>query len=245
MSTSVATGIRAGLETPRSTTSRTADRVVISGFETAAGQAIAQAFAQRSARLVLLAGAADDTVAMATGHLAAKAKSVTLLNTSGPSRADAVADAQSAIGALGGADTVVVVLALSPETLSEVGASPAADQALDGLVSGPVETIRVAANRMRVTWTKGTVIAVVVTPEGLAIREDLIARLVRSQVAGVVRGEAERLADDDIVVVAVSATETGLLTEGCVPELVDLVADLAATSMDRLSGLVYEAAFIG
>jgi NAD(P)-dependent dehydrogenase (short-subunit alcohol dehydrogenase family) len=245
MSTSVATGIRAGLETQRTTSPRTADRVVISGFETAAGQAIARVFAQKNARLVLLAGSADDTVAMAAGHLAAKAKSVSLLNTSGPSRADAVADAQTAIGALGGADTVVVVLALSPEMLRGVARGADPEQALDGLLSGPVETIRIAANRMRVTWTAGTVVAVVVMPEGLAIREDLVARLVKSQVAGVVRGEAERLADDGIVVVAVSATETGLPTEGCVPELADLVADLAGMPKDRLSGLVYEAAFTG
>jgi len=243
MSTSVATGIRAGLETQRTTTPRTADRVVISGFETAAGQAIARAFAHRSARLVLLADAADDAVAMAAGHLAAKAKSVSLLNATGHARADAVADAQTAIGALGGADTVVVVLALSPETLRAVGSAPAADQALDRLLSGPVETIRIAANRMRVTWTQGTVVAVVVVPEGLAIREDLVARLVKSELAGVVRGEAERLADDGIVVVAVSATEAEQPLEGCVPELADLVADLASTAKDRLSGLVYDATF--
>jgi len=241
MSTSVATGIRAGLEAQRKTTPRAADRVMISGFETAAGQAIAEALARRGARLVLQAHTSDDAVAMAAGRLAAKARSVSLLNTCGASRADAIADAQTAIATLGGADAVIVVVPFDHDALRGVVAARDGEQALGDMLARPIETIRIAANRMRVTWTAGTVVAVLVLPEGLSSREELVARLLKSQMAGVVRGEADRLADDGIVVVAVSATRSDEPNSGCIPELAELVAELAGGPADRLSGVVYEA----
>lgn len=239
MSASVAAKRVSGVQDPKTGT-EVRPRVVITGFESATAQDVAAAFAGTGARLVLQSAATTDAVAAAAGRLAERAPSISLVSRPLASQDDAQALVQAAVRALGGVDTVVSIVEVTPDDLDALGRTDDFEDGLADLLAGALNVCRVAGNRMAVTWTKGVVVNVLVLPGELQPRTELLSRVVKSALASMTRIEAERFADAEIRVVAVAA-RTGSIGAGCVPDLFALLGELTAPSASDLSGVVYEA----
>ncbi|MFZ4807550.1 MAG: SDR family oxidoreductase [Hyphomicrobiaceae bacterium] len=239
MSAGVATGFVTGIQPARASVPAARDRVLLAGFHSEAGQGIATALADRGARLVVQAGCASDAVAIATGRLAGRAHAISLYTGALATRADALATTQAAIRSLGGLDAAVIVMDVTRETLAAAVRSGGLEDAVADALGAPLEMIRVAANRMGVTWTRGTIVVVLVEPDGLCARSQLAFGVIKAALAGMVRGEAARLAGDEIRIVAVGAAAAP--EAGCIPHVGDLVAALTGSAEAALSGVMFEA----
>ena len=239
MSAGVATGLVTGIQSARAPAPATRDRILLAGFHSEAGQAIAAALADRGARLVVQAACASDAVAIATGRLAGRAPAISLYTGALATRADALATTQAAIRSLGGLDAAVIVMDVTSDGLAAAVRSGDIEEAVAAALGAPLEMIRVAANRMGVTWTRGTIVVVLVEPDGLCARSQLAFGVIKAALAGMVRGEAARLAGDEIRIVAVGAAAAP--EAGCIPHVGDLVAALTGSAEAALSGVMFEA----
>ena len=242
MSTSVIAGFASNVREDRQAADVTRDRVLVTAFDSAAGRAIASAFADTGARLVLQTASDDDTVAAAAGRLSARATGVSLHTAPLDGHDDALAATRAAIRALGGIDAVVVVTELSPRDLVEAAATGDVEQLSASTLAGAIAMIRVAANRMGLTWTEGALVIVLVEPEGLTGVFETLAALVKTDLATLVRREAERFAGQGIRVNAIHAAGSGSDDpHQCIPALADLATRLARRAPDGLTGLVFQA----
>lgn len=216
------------------------ERILIAGFDTPAGLAAAQAFAGRHARLVLQAAVSSADVAREAGHLAAQAKSVSLHATPFCERRHVIETVQAAVHTLGGIDAAVVAIDLKPDDLAAAAQGQGIEALLVAKLAPVLELVNVAANRMGLTWTRGTIFAVLSLPPVRDAREALVAQILKATLAGLVRREAERLAGQEIAVLAIVASPDADWS-ACTPDVGSLAARLACEDDGMLSGVVYEA----
>ncbi len=109
----------------------------------------------------------------------------------------------------------------------------------------PVHVTRIVANRMRLTLNEGLVLNVVTMPAPRTAGEAALAGIVRSALAAVTRGEAQRWAPQGIRVNAVGPSATmadsgaSLASE---PDIAALALYLASRPGRTLTGQVFDAA---
>jgi NAD(P)-dependent dehydrogenase (short-subunit alcohol dehydrogenase family) len=243
MSTSVVAGSESCIRGAKPSAETVRDRVLVAGFDTPAGRIIANAFADVGARLVLQSAAADDDgVAAAAGRLATRAHALTLHAAPLDGHDDALAATRAVIRALGGIDAAIIVAKLDARDLVEAAATGDIEQLAASSLAGAIAMIRVAANRMGLTWTEGALVVVLAEPAGLTGVFETLASIVKAELATVVRHEAQRLASQGIRVYAVHTLPSGAEHDGhCLPDVGALVTRLARHGDGDLSGLVFEA----
>ena len=109
----------------------------------------------------------------------------------------------------------------------------------------PVHVTRIVANRMRLTLNEGLVLNVVTMPAPRDAGEAAIAGIVRSALAAVTRGEAQRWAPQGIRVNAVGPSATMVRTRrrlASEPDIAALALYLASRPGRTLTGQVFDAA---
>lgn len=216
-------------------------RVLITGASGALGVEIARAFADSRARVILQTpGDAAEAQALAE-IVACSALDVRLFG--GPlDDADAkLRFVRDAVQCFGGLDCVINIAHVT----GPVGNTDAAvESAVTELLSLPVITTKVAANRMRMMRTEGLILNLVAEERGAGRDVRLVAAIARSSLASLTRNEAQTWSTDGIRINAIVPADPRLSGASCItgaPDIATLILHLASERGHQLSGLVFEA----
>lgn len=222
-------------------------RALVTGASTVAGRAIATALAAHHTRL-LIQTRPGSTVP--TGEAALLARAAALLAVDGDvaGREAAIAFAQQAAAAFGGLEVVVNVIEPDSRAMLAAIAADAVEDLMADLITAPLEITRVAANRMRLTLTKGVVINVLSLPQSLNGPQAMVAAVARSCLADMTRREAARVAADGVRVNMVTTPmplpstgpDASGPAAGLIPALANLALAVASPGQGVPSGLVLE-----
>lgn len=215
-------------------------RVLVVGVTARHGIDIARAFAEHRARLVLhVTEPSPETETL--GEVLAPVASDLAIYTDPLRRAeDIVALARKAISVFGGIDAVVVLVPLAPPArpdLSDIEAE------ISNRLLAPCLIARVAANRMKLFGTGGTILHVAHLDADADATAHAFAVAVKATLSTMVRVDAATWAPDGIRVAAVAPPSGrsgghGLAGE---PDIAALALFLAAGRGASLTGQMFEA----
>jgi NAD(P)-dependent dehydrogenase (short-subunit alcohol dehydrogenase family) len=203
-------------------------RVLLTGLTSASGFDIARAFADHGAHLILQSPEQSPEMTELVAVLAESTSEIRLFNTPLESDGDAARLMQAAIEASGGIDAVVN---LAPIALSDIEALETPED-VEGLISEalrlPLRVTEIAANRMRLVWTEGSILNVVRVPGGIGGRAMMLADVLRAELAELTRGLARQWAAHGIRVNAIAPPSSVAAMAG---EVQASDADLAAVAL--------------
>lgn len=220
-------------------------RALITGLSTAHGVDLARAFADHGGHLYLHMGE-DSTEAEALLEvLAQSAQEVHATAQPIAGRQQAIWLAQTAAQKLSGLDLVINLVSMADTGLAPDASVQAIEDTVAGRLGSALEITRVAANRMRTTWTEGLILNILVVPPGGSQSDVALACIARSALASLTRVEAERAADAGVRingigprdVLAPRATESVLRNE---PDIAALALYLASRRGRELTGQVFD-----
>jgi NAD(P)-dependent dehydrogenase (short-subunit alcohol dehydrogenase family) len=220
-------------------------RVLITGLSPACGVDVARRFADHRGRLVLHATAASPELDAVTTVLAETASEVKLFIDACGDTDSSIRFAKTAAQAFGGLDVVVNLIPLSTADLNNRSSIDDIEDLVSEKLMLPVHVTRIVANRMQLTLNEGLVLNVMTMPAPRTGSESALAGVVRSALAAVTRGEAERWAPKGIRVNAVGPSamvpDAGarLASE---PDIAALALYLASRPGRTLTGQVFDAA---
>jgi len=221
-------------------------RVIVTGLTPALGVDLALAFAERKAEMCLNAADASPEMTEVAALLSQSATSIRLVSGRLRTRDDQTAFAQRSAETLGGIDALVnLVLVTRAECAAIRSETEIEDFAAQKL--GPALAItQVVANRMRVTWSEGTILNVVSMPAPETEREAAVAGYLRTLLAAMTKGEAAAWAGDAIRINAAGpkATVFDHTSGACLssePDLAALALTLASHKGRKLTGYVFDA----
>lgn len=218
-------------------------RVLITGLSRAHGVDIARAFAEHRTRLVLHV-AEDCAETQAVAEIAARSTLEMRMFTGPLSDADAsVRFARTALKSFSGLD-VVINIADGWHLVSDATADEhEVERAVSAALTPAYVISRIAANRMRTTWTEGLILNILPEPADESPRLRALAAVARATIASMTRAEAERWAGHGIRIngVAPPTLSAGLgATLSCEPGIAALALQLASSRGRDLSGLVFD-----
>lgn len=216
-------------------------RVLITGLTASGGVDVARAFAEHKARLIVQTPDLSPDLVELTAHLSEVACEVRLFDEPIQNQESAIRLAQKSATAFGGFDVVINFITASKAPISG-DYDDLADYVSKTLLPATLVT-RVAANRMRLMHTEGSILNVVSMAPPAGRREAGVATLVRATLSDLTRREAQAWADAGIRINAIgprSADGMGhcLASE---PEIAALALYLASRKGRQLSGQVFDA----
>lgn len=216
-------------------------RVLITGLTARGGVDVARSFADHRARLVIQTPDLSPELIELTAHLSEHACEVRLFDELIEDQDSAIRLAQKSATAFGGLDVVINFIS-APEAPVSGDYDELADYVSRTLLPATLVT-RVAANRMRLMHTEGSILNVVSMAPPANRRESGVATLVRATLSDLTRREAQAWADAGIRINAIgprSADGMGhcLASE---PEMASLALYLASRKGRQLSGQVFDA----
>lgn len=223
-------------------------RILITGLATDRGVDVARAFAEQGCRMVLHAagmGAEDDAILEMLSLTAAE------LQVYSEPLADAettVRFAQSAASAFGGLDAAINVLALDTRRVPRTASAEEIERAVADQLYHACLVTRVAANRMRLTWSEGVILNVMTCTQPHDEPDAQIVALARTMLAGMTRSEARQWADQAIRINAVAPSGEAHSAGQCLasePDIAALALFLASGRGQGLSGLVFNSSVTG
>jgi NAD(P)-dependent dehydrogenase (short-subunit alcohol dehydrogenase family) len=221
-------------------------RVLLTGVGLRHGVDIARVFADHGTRLVLHM---TDTGAEADALLEVLARSAVELRVYSEPLEDsqaAVQFTQRAARAFGGLDAVVNLVEMTPEDVARAMLVQDVEELLAETLRAAWLVTRVAANRMRLTWTEGLILNILKMPPPRDARDSALGDVMRAALAAMTRSEASHWADQAIRVNAIGPRgRCGASPAGaCMtsePEVAALALYLASKRGRNLSGHVFDA----
>lgn len=218
-------------------------RVLITGLTPSAGVDVARAFAEHKACLVLQSPDECPEITELCAVLSETASEIKLYNEPIAGNDDAVRLAQNAAQAFGGLDAVINIISLTPADLKSARSYPEIEQLVSDKLLPATLITRVAANRMRLTMTKGSILNIVLCPEPADGAEAALIGVVRSALAALTRGEATAWAGEELRVNAIGPRSEP--SNGAVlasePDIAFLALYLAGKKGRQLTGQVFDA----
>ena len=218
-------------------------RVLVTGLELQAGVDVARAFAEQGCRIVLHTTASGAEADAVLEMLAQTASELQVYSDPLTDIESTTRFAQTAAKTFSGVDAVVNLIHLDLRALS----TEVLDGDFEAAIARRLQTARVitriAANRMRLTWSEGLVFNVLVSTPPQNNAETALLSMARAMLASMTRSEASEWADQAIRINAVApvldSTEAGacLVSE---PQVAALAMFLASSRGRDLSGLVFD-----
>lgn len=224
-------------------------RVLVTGVEASRGVDLVRAFGDHGCRMVLQVPEISGEVDALLAHVAQTALSIHVHHDSIDEAEDALRFAQSAAKHYGGFDIVVNLIALNTADLRSAETFEELEDLISGRFQAAARTTAVAANRMGLTWTHGSVLNVLTMPEALSVGEAAVAGLARSAMQVLTRGEAQKWAAQAVRINAVvprSSLMPGMPHEcdnflRSEPDMAALALYLASSDGEGLTGMIFEA----
>ena len=221
-------------------------RVVITGLTAAIGVDLARSFAERKARLIIQAPEATPEMTEIGAFLAEAAPELKIYDTAFGDALSPARFAQSAAQAFGGIDALVNLVAVTREECAAVSELHEIEALIVAKLSHVNEITAIAANRMALTWTEGTILNVLVMPTPQTAREAAVAGMLRTALAAMTVDKARQWAGDAIRINAVGPKATTLdqNSGACLtsePDIAALALYLASRKGKSLTGHVFDA----
>ena len=220
-------------------------RILITGLSAAAGVDIARAFADINTRLIVHTTDMQPEITALVALLSQSAAEMKLYTDPIARPDDAIRLAQNAQQAYGGLDAVINLQSISRTEMQNISTQQQVETLIAAKLSPLTHITHVAANRMRVVLSEGSVLNVLTAPKPQNAREAAIAGIARTALAAMTRGEAGQWADQAVRINgigprSITAQSTGaLLTNE--PDLAALALYLASKRGKTLSGHVFDA----
>jgi NAD(P)-dependent dehydrogenase (short-subunit alcohol dehydrogenase family) len=224
-------------------------RVLLTGVTASFGVDIARAIADHKAELVLQMPDTSPELTEVTALLAQHATSLKVFNDPMTTREAARALVKAACKDQGGIDAAINLIHFSKDDLAGLTSEAAIDGMIAAKLSAALELTRVAANRMSVTWTHGSILNIVLMDEPTTPAETAITGIVRAALAAMTRGEAETWAEHAIRINAVGPRTGDIVGDGAAPigaslrsepEIASLALYLAGRTGRQLTGHVFD-----
>jgi NAD(P)-dependent dehydrogenase (short-subunit alcohol dehydrogenase family) len=222
-------------------------RALITGLSPACGVDVARKFADHRARLVVHATAASPELDAVATMLAETASEVKLFTDACRDSESSIRFAKAAAQAFGGLDVVINLIPICAADMQDRASIDEVEDFVAEKLMLPLHVTRIVANRMQLTLNEGLVLNVMTMPAPHHAGEAAIAGIVRSALAAVTRGEAQRWAPQGIRVNAVGPGAT-VPDPGAVlasePDIAALALYLASRPGRTLTGQIFDAAGI-
>lgn len=219
-------------------------RVLLTGVSEDCGVDTARAFADHKASLVLQSSDTSPKMTELVSLLAETATEIRFFNH--PIGGEPVRFAQTAAQAFSGLETVVNFISFTPDEIADTASHTGIEDLVARKLEAALEITRVAANRMGLTWTEGSILNVVTLPPVASDRDIALSGFVRTALAAMTKGEANAVAGRAIRINAIGPRshipgETGgaCLSNG--PEIASLALHLASKKGRQLTGHVFDA----
>jgi 3-oxoacyl-[acyl-carrier protein] reductase len=221
-------------------------RVLITGISSDAGVDVARAFASHRTHLIMQTADTSPAMTEVAALLTESATNLQVFNEPLETRDAARRFAQTASQIHGGLDAVVNLISISPDDIAGLATEDDVETFISDKLSAQLELTRVIANRMRTTWTEGSILNAVLMPEPATQREVAVGGLIHAALAAMTRGEAQAWAEHAIRINAIGPRGTtpagaALSSE---PEVASLALYLASKKGRSLSGQMFDAAHI-
>ena len=221
-------------------------RIVLTGLSTTLGVDLARAFAERKARLVIQSAERSPEMIELTALLASSASELTLIDLPFSAADTPTRFAQRAAKDLGGIDTAINLMSV---TQTELNAVDTLEEIEDFIVAklGPLREItEVAANRMALTWSEGSILNAIVAPTPQTARDAAILGMLRHALAAMTTDLARRWSGDVVRINAIGpkATTLDAMSGACLtsePDIATLALYLASRKGRTLTGHVFDA----
>lgn len=218
-------------------------RVLVTGLELQAGVDVARAFAEHGCRIVLHTTASGAEADAVLEMLAQTASELQVYSDPLTDIESTTRFAQTAAKTFSGVDAVVNLIHLDLRALS----TEVLDGDFETAIARRLQTARVitriAANRMRLTWSEGLVFNVLVSTPPQNNAETALLSMARAMLASMTRSEASEWADQAIRINAVAPVLDSTEAGACIvsePQVAALAMFLASSRGRDLSGLVFD-----
>jgi 3-oxoacyl-[acyl-carrier protein] reductase len=220
-------------------------RILITGLSAVAGVDVARAFAEINTRLIVHTTDMQPEVTALVALLSQSAAEMKLYTDPIARPDDAIRLAQNAQQAYGGLDAVINLQSISRAEMQNISTQEQVEALIAAKLTPLTHITHVAANRMRVVLSEGSVLNVLTAPKPQNAREAAIAGIARTALAAMTRGEAGQWADQAVRINGVgprSLTDqpagASLTSE---PDLAALALYLASRRGKTLSGHIFDA----
>lgn len=221
-------------------------RVVVTGLSSSFGVDLARAFADRKGRLYIQTAESSPEIVELAALIAETAGDLTLIDTPFSASQTPTRYTQQAAQHLGGFDTVVNLVSLTQAELDAVETQDEIETLLVGKLGILHEVTAVAANRMALTWSEGTILNIVAAPTPRTGRDAAILGMLRNALAAMTADLASRWSGDVVRINAIGpkATTLDTMSGACMtsePDIAALALYLASRKGRTLTGHVFDA----
>jgi NAD(P)-dependent dehydrogenase (short-subunit alcohol dehydrogenase family) len=179
-------------------------RVLITGLTSAAGFDVARSFADHGARLIIQSPEDSPEMTELATVLAESSSEIRLFNDPLASDGEAVRLVQSAVQDFGGLDTVINLTTIEADAVRKLATYEDVEDVVLNALRLPLRLTEVAANRMRLVWTEGSILNVVRLADVTGGRAMMLADVLSTELAELTRGLARDWAEHGIRVNAVA-----------------------------------------
>ncbi|MGH6816910.1 MAG: SDR family oxidoreductase [Hyphomicrobiaceae bacterium] len=219
-------------------------RVLVTGLGPTSGVDIARAFADHGARLVLQTSDTSAEMQAVLEMLAHTASDIGVFHEPLQTAAQATSFARMAVGRFGGLDVVVNLIPFDLSDLEPAPTMAMIEEAIAARIRVPYTLMRVAANRMQLTWTEGSIVNVLTTSVPRSRAEASFAALAGTVLATMTRVEAGQRAAQAVRINAIvpgrNADWREPVRQASGPEIANLTLLLASRRGKNLSGLSFD-----
>lgn len=221
-------------------------RVLITGLTSKCGFDVARAFADSGARLILQSPEQSPEMVELAAVLAESARDIRLFNDPLDGDSEAARLVQSAVREFGGIDAVINIVRVETGAADRLDTHEDVEALVAEALHRPLQLTEVAANRMRLVWTEGSILNVVRVAGASGGRALMIADMLRAALADLTRSLATQWAEQGIRINAVTAPTSIATLSGETPvseaDLAAVAVQLASSKGRSVSGHVLDAA---
>lgn len=220
-------------------------RVLITGLSSDTGVDVARAFAEHKGRLVVQAAVDGPEITEIAALLSETAADLKLFTSRIGDQDGWVRLAQTSAQAFGGLDAVINLITITAADLAGVRSEADVEEFVSRKLLPATLLTRVAANRMRLTFTRGSILNIVTCDEPADAAGLALIGVIRATLATMTRREAQEWAAQEIRINAVGPKGPGASDRGAVlgsePDVAFLALHLASKKGRNLTGYVFDA----
>ncbi len=219
-------------------------RILITGLDLCAGVDVARAFAEQGCRIVLHTTAHGSEADAVLEMLAQTASELQVYSEPLMERDATVRFAQTAAKTFNGLDAVINLVPFDADAID----FDDVEEAISRQFEKTTLLTRIAANRMRLTWTEGLILNIMTCSAPRSDAELMLLSIARAMLATMTRAEAGEWAGEAIRINAIAPSldqidaSPRLETE---PDIAALAMFLASPRGRHLSGLVFDTVLAG
>lgn len=189
-------------------------RLLLTGLTSQSGFDLARAFADHGAQLIVQSPEDGPEMTELAAVLAENAGAIKLFTTPLETEEQAARLVQGAVQDFGGIDTVVNLVTIDTAAVARLETLDDVQALVNEALRIPLALTQVAANRMRLVWTEGSILNVVRLPQLSGGPAMMLADVLRAELQDLTRGLAAQWADQGIRINAIGPPSSMAARDG-------------------------------